>query len=329
MPILPLDCLHEPCIRPHASPLTTSVPRPHATFANTLKSLKVHASTTFGAAAVITTPVAFAALYAALRPGLASRGVQAVIGFAAGTFLAYAVTLATGLYARDEDPGPAGLLRMSVSFGLLRFTGTRILFSLLFFAALTVALIPLVAVLVLSGLAGQATPIRTMPAGFIAGVLVTLPLVLAAFVGIYLRFGLAQQASALENLGPLRSLSRSRKITRRRRLDFFLLLLMATAVGFVVDVVLSGPAVLVTGGSAAPISADTSFTWQRFLSMLEGGKPVGPAAAMVVGISAFLSTTVLSTFTAALLAHFFLLLRSEEQPASSPAPLGSHPGPGT
>ncbi|HLF69871.1 MAG TPA: hypothetical protein VI541_02825, partial [Actinomycetota bacterium] len=90
------------------------------------------------------------------------------------------------------------------------------------------------------------------------------------------RYGLSGVVNVIEKTGPIRSLGRSRELLRRRGFDYFLLLLLLLAVSLVAGLVLGGPRLIVAASS----------------DLAKPTVGLAPAAAMVVGVSAYLSTIV-------------------------------------
>lgn len=282
------------------------------TFRQTFRQLMDHAGTTFGVAATLCIPIAFLGVYTAVRPGIASSFIELLVGGAIGVWLSYAATVAAGRYVAGEDPGVAGLLKLSVSYGLVRFFFTALVFNILLGIAALAALTPFFMTALSVGpgriLTGRISEEEIFQL-FIGGLL-SLPLLAALSIFLYLRFGLAQTASALEGTGPLASLGRSWQRTRGRVFDFFLLNLMMLGVVMVVSLALAGPAGVVSL-PALPDPGTDPFGSLQF--PMGETVPLGPAAAMVVGVSGFLVAMLLTPFTAALLANFLLLVQNPPQ----------------
>lgn len=283
----------------------------------TLEDLRRHASTTFGVAALISLPVPFVAVYAAVRPTYLSTTVQTVVNTLAAWWVAYAIVLATQGYAQDANPGVLGALRRSRS-GLLRYVGARILLGLIIVATVVVA--ALAGAVALSAIAPDLfTPAR-LSLGAIAGaVLVIGPLVVAALLFVYLRVGLGPTATALEGRGAAAGLGRSRTVTKGHRLDFLVLLFMVWVVTIVVQIVVQGPGQMVTE-QAAPLTdmdlQDLSID-ELMDQALTLPSPASPPAAVVIGVSTYLSLLILESFIAGFTARFYLALTAPEEPTST------------
>lgn len=276
----------------------------------TFKQVRRHPGTIFGSAALICIPIAFVAVITALRPGIGSSLLQAVIGGIIGVWVAYATTIAVGMFAEGEDPGAGGLVGRSLSSGLVRFTFTALLFNLVLGVAVLLALIPFF--MSLSTVDPQALlELRVADDDLFRiamGLLLSMPFVLIALLFITLKFGLAQTASALEGTGPGASLSRSWQITKGRVWDFFVLTFLSGIVAFGISIVVSGPAAMVSMRPDAPTDSG-SLTPEFFRSQMFG-EELGPGEAMVTGISAYLATVVLGPLAAAFLANFFLIVKN-------------------
>jgi hypothetical protein len=280
----------------------------------TFKQLTEHAGTTFGAAAILCLPLAFIGVVAALLPGVGSFFIRLVFGGIVGVWVAYAATLAAGLYSVGEDPGAGGLLRRSLSVGLVRFGFTSLLFN---FVLGLVALASLIPFLMSLATVDFNALLRLRPAEgdilrVLLGFLLSVPLLLLALLFTYLRLGLSQSASALDGTGPGASLGRSWQVTRGRMWQFFVLSLLGMLITGAVSFFVSGPAAMVGMRPAAP-SGPESFTPDFFREQILGSA-MGPAEAVITGVSAYLTAVLLTPFSAALLANFFLLARNPPAP---------------
>ncbi|CAN5879962.1 hypothetical protein BH23ACT12_BH23ACT12_09850 [soil metagenome] len=280
----------------------------------TFKQLKEHTGTTFGAAAILCVPLAFIGVITALVPGVGSFLLKLVFGAIIGIWLAYATTVAVGLYSEGRDPGPGGLLRRSLTLGLVRFGFTSLLFNLVIGVVALAALIPFFMSLATVDFSSL---LRFRPAEgdivrIFLGFLLSMPLLLIALLFTYLRLGLAQTSSALEGTGPGASLGRSWQVTRGHMWEFFVLSLLSTLIAVAISFVVSGPAAMVSNRPAPPTGPE-SFTPDFFREQMLGSG-LGPAEAVITGISAYLTAVLLTPFSAALLANFFLLVRNPPAP---------------
>lgn len=276
----------------------------------TFKQLKGHAGTTFGAAAILCLPLAFIGVITALIPGVGSFLLQLVFGGIIGLWVAYAATLAVGLYSEGEDPGAGGLLRRSLSVGLVRFGFTSLLFNFVLGLVALAALIPFF--MSLAAIDFNAL-LRLRPAEgdivrVLLGFLLSVPLLLFALLFTYLRLGLSQTASALDGTGPGASLGRSWQVTRGHMWEFFVLLFLSMLIAGAASFLVSGPAAIVSTRPPAPAGPE-SFTPDFFREQILGSG-LGPVEAVITGISAYLTALLLTPFSAALLANFFLLARN-------------------
>jgi hypothetical protein len=294
----------------------------------TFKQVREHPGTIFGSAAVICIPIAFVAVIAALRPGLGSSLLQMVVGGIIGVWVAYATTVAVGMFAEGNDPGAGGLVGRSLSAGLVRFTFTSLLYGLVLGAAVLVTLIPFF--MSLASVDPEALLALRLADDDLfriaMGLVLSMPFVLAALMFVTLKFGLAQTASALEGSGPAPSLSRSWRITRGHVWEFFVLTFLSGIIAFGISIVVSGPAAMVSLRPDAPTGSE-SLTPEFFRSQMFG-ESLGPGEAVVTGISAYLATVVLGPLAAGFLANFFLLLKNPPVPIDPRSLLIPHQGTG-
>lgn len=262
-------------------------------------------------------PLAVLSVVTVMRPGWSGIVVGLVAGGLIAVWVSYAATVATGDYLRGEDPGFGGLMRRSLSGGLVRYGLTALLVNLITALVAALALIPFLLTLgslgadaVLAGRVSEEDAVRLA-----MGMLVSLPLLLVAMLLLYLKLGLSQTASALDGTNPVASLRRSWQVTRGHLGDFFVLTLMSVAVSLVVSLVVSGPAGLVST-DPAPNPGDDPLSLDLLRELFGPGEPLALPAALVTGISTYLTAVILTPFTAALLANFFILLR-EPSPAQN------------
>lgn len=298
----------------------TGVNPARAAFRLTVGQLREHAGTTFGAAAIQCIPLAFVSVYTAMRPGWSGIALGIVAGGLVGAWVAYAATVATANYVDGKDPGYGGLLSQSLSAGLIRYGLTSLLVTLVTGLVAVLALLPLVlsvgslgADAVLSGRISEADAVRVG-----AGLLVSLPLLIVALLIVYLKLGLSATASALDGTNPAASLRRSWDVTKGHIGHFFLLTLMSLAVSLAVSLVVSGPAGLVSAAPEPDPAADP-MSVEVLADLFGPGEPLSLPAALVTGVSTYLTAVILSPFTAGLLANFFLVLR---KPSPKPEPAG-------
>jgi hypothetical protein len=299
----------------------------------TFRMLKEYAVTSFGTAALICLPLAFLGVVTALLPGVASTTIQFLVASLIGVWLTYAITVGVGIFSQGEDPGVGGLVRRSLSVGLVRFGFTSLLFNLVLGLIVIVAFIPFFMSLASADLdrllrfdLADGDIFRIL-----MGFLLSLPIVILGLLFAYLKLGLATAASALEGTGPGASLGRSWTITRGHMWEFFVMTFITGLITVALSFFLSGPAAMVSFQPEVPVGSEFSadfFEEQMF------GRELGPVEAVVTGISAYLTTVLLTPLGAAMVANFFLLVRDPalrldslqgrmvplQQPEASPAP---------
>ena len=298
-----------------------------AAFRRTMGQLREHSGTTFGAAAIQCVPLAVVSVYTTMRPGWGGIALGILVGGLAGAWVAYGATVAAAQYLDGKDPGYGGLLSQSLSGGLIRYGLTALLVNLVTVLVAVLALLPLIlsvgslgADALLSGRISEGDAVRVG-----AGLLVSLPLLVVGLLLVYLKLGLAATASALDRTNPAASLRRSWEVTRGHLGDFFLLTLMSLAVSLAVSLVVSGPAGLVSAAPEPDPAADP-LSMDVLAEVFGPGEPLSLPAALVTGASTYLTAVILSPFTAALLANFFLLLRKPSRPADAPEVEPVRPG---
>lgn len=289
----------------------TVTPKQNLGFASinrTFKMLKEYAVTTFGTAAILCLPLAFLGVVAALLPGAASTLIQLLVGSLIGVWLAYAITVGVGLFSQGEDPGVGGLVSRSLSVGLVRYGFTSLLVSLVMGLIVIVGFIPFFMSLASVDLnrllrfdLADGDIFR-----LITGFLLSLPIVAIGLLFAYLRLGLATPASGLEGTGPGASLGRSWRVTKGHMWEFFVLALITGLITAAVSTLVSGPATMV---SFQPSPAGRQDFSAEFFGEQMFGRELGPVEAVVIGISGYLSAVLLTPFSAAMLANFFLLVR--------------------
>jgi hypothetical protein len=217
--------------------------------------------------------------------------------------------------------------------GLVRFGFTSLLFNLVLGLIVIVAFIPFFMSLASADLdrllrfdLADGDIFRIL-----MGFLLSLPIVILGLLFAYLKLGLATAASALEGTGPGASLGRSWTITRGHMWEFFVMTFITGLITVALSFFLSGPAAMVSFQPEVPVGSEFSadfFEEQMF------GRELGPVEAVVTGISAYLTTVLLTPLGAAMVANFFLLVRDPalrldslqgrmvplQQPEASPAP---------
>lgn len=290
--------------------------RTPGTIVKSFRVLREHASTSLGAAAVLCVPLAFTATYAALEPGPRSLLVGLMVSIAIGVAVAYSNTVAVGMYAENADPGPGALLKKTFGRGLVGFAATRVLAGLVLAVAVAVGMLPFLYALVTAGPA--VFDIDDPPRAEM--LLLTSTLVLSAPVGLflllyaYLQVGLAGPARVLENLSPIQSLTRSGSVTKGKRMEFFVVLVKLTAVRIILSMVLAGPASIV-GAGPDPFEQPPAnpFSREFLLEIFSQSRPLGVAAALVVGISTYLGAVAVTAVSATVLAEFFIEIRDRRE----------------
>ncbi|MEX0789687.1 MAG: hypothetical protein WD178_02825, partial [Actinomycetota bacterium] len=227
----------------------------------TFRQIKDHAATTFGAAAILCLPLAFIGVITALLPGAGSFFLQLVAGGVIAVWVAYAATVAVGLYWEGQDPGAGGLLHRSLSVGLVRFGFTSLLFNFVIGLVALVSLIPFflsLATVDFNALL-RLRPVEADIWRVVLSLLVSVPILLTALLFTYLRLGLSQTASALDQTGPGASLGRSWRVTRGHMWEFFVLSLLSVLIAGAISFFVSGPAAMVSA-RPAPAPGSQSFT---------------------------------------------------------------------
>lgn len=299
-------------------------PRPSAGIVGkALKTLREHANTSFGFAAIICLPLALAAINTALAPGLRARAIEQVVSLLAGVLVTYGSLVAFRLYEQGSDPGVRGLLAKTFSRALVSFSITRVLVGLVLALALLFGMLPfLIAALSSPEVFTQQKP-PAAAVGAVGGALVlSAPVAIALLLWAYLQLGLAAPANVLESLSPGRSISRSRKLTKQKKADFFMVLVALTMVRLALSLVLAGPGAVV-GGGPEPLEANgdmgNPFYRERFVDLLTQSEPLELPAAVIVGLSAYLGSVAVLVVSGTVLAQFFVALRGP-LPRTEPAP---------
>jgi hypothetical protein len=198
---------------------------------------------------------------------------------------------------------------MTFARGLGSFVATRVLVGLILAAAVAVGMLPFLYAAVTAGpdVFATANPPQFALALLSSTLVLSAPVALALFVYSYLQVGLAGPANVLERLSPIKSLSRSRSVTKGRRAEFFSLLIRLVAVRFALGLLLAGPAAVV-GSGPSPFERRPANPFSRdfLIEVLGPSRPLSVAAALVVGISTYLGAVAVTVVTATVLAQFFL-----------------------
>lgn len=302
---------------------------------NSFKDLTEHASTTFLCAAVLGLPVLLSAtISAAGTPILGGLLTLFSMLFVAG-WLPFAITLATKQYAVGQDPGPGGLLDLSASPRLLSYLGTQILFSLLLFVVVLAGLLPLLGVGLAGFLRGSLTSGMALTPRLgalgIAAMVVFVPVIIGMILFVYLRYGLVAPVNALEGTSPSRAFARSRKLLKGRKMDFFVMLLIIFVINAVISLILSGPGMIVSiaGLADRPRTGGTGFYFSPF-EMMGRRDSLPPFAALLVGVSTYLSSVVSAVLMAITVSNYYLSARGQEvadKAGSLPNESDPQPGP--
>ncbi|MEX2588294.1 MAG: hypothetical protein WD602_09950 [Actinomycetota bacterium] len=279
----------------------------------TLEDLRQHASTTFGAAALISLPVPFVAVYAAVRPTYLSTTAQTVINTMVAWWVAYAIILATKAYASDSDPGVSAIVGQSRS-GLITYGLTRILLGLLLIVAAVCAVVVggIILGVAAPGLLSGPPSIEAMAGLF----LVMGPLVILALLFVYLLFGLAPVAAAIDRRRAGASLGRSREVTKGHRRDFLLLLFIVWVFTVIIQILVQGPAQMVAAqnmpiGNVDPQNLSFDALVEQAMQL---PPPASPPQALVIAVSTYLSLLILEAFIAGFFARFYLGLTQPDEP---------------
>lgn len=300
---------------------------------NSFKDLTGHASTTFLCAAVLGLPVLLSAtISSAGAPILGGLLTFFSMFFVAG-WLPFAITLATKQYAIGQDPGPAGLLDLSASRRLFSYLGTQLLFSLMILGMVIVVLLPLFGFGMMGFIRGLESGASFRPgAGLgILGLLVVVPVIIGLIVFIYLLYGLVAPVNTLEGTSPSGAFARSRELLKGRKMDFFVMFLMISVINLVISFILSGPGVIVsmTGVTPGPRMGGGGFFLSPF-EMMAKRASLPPVAALLVGISTYLSSTVSTVLMASAMSNYYLSARGDEvleESRSVPTETGTDPSP--
>ncbi len=290
---------------------------------NTFRDLKGHAPTSLFTAAILLSPLLITSTFVGVTGNPFVQFVNALVGFLAGIWLAFAMTLATKMYATGEDPGVGGLLDRSGTRRLLSFMGTNLLVGLLIGAVVAVVVIVMAGasfVALGSPLVNGELQRYESPGLFLFALLaliVGIILATALALFLYLRYGLAGPVNALEGQTPRMSLKRSKNITEGSRLDFFVLLLMLFGIYFVISIVLNGPAMILnfraTGFASTGVGANFgSGGPSPFFPNAFKPNILSPAGSVVAAISTYLTSIVGGVLSASTLTNFYLGIRGEE-----------------
>lgn len=295
---------------------------------NALKTLREHANTSFGFAALLCLPIAFAGTNSSLNPGVKARAIEQAVSLLAGVLVTYGSMVAFRRYEQGSDPGVGGLLKQTFSPALFSFVITRGLVGLALALALAIGMLPFLLAAFSSPeiFTTQKPPAATLAS--VGGALVlSVPVAIALFLWVFLQLGLSAPANVLEKLSPARSIARSGNITKGKKSDFFMVMVALVMVRLALSVLLAGPGAIV-GGGPEPLdvnqTVENPFLKDRFLDMVSQQEPLGLAAAVIVGLSAYLGSVAILVVSATVFAQFFLALRgplprSEEAP---PDPAG-------
>lgn len=311
-----------------------------AAIGNTFRDLKQHAPTSLFTAAILLSPLLITSTFVGMTGKPYVLLMNALVAFIAGFWLAFAMTLATKMYATGEDPGVGGLLDRSGTRRLFSFMGTNVLVGLLIGAVVAVVVLLTAG----AGFVAISSPLATgqlqkyeSPRLFLFALLaliVGLILAIVLALLLYLRYGLAGPVNALEDQTPRMSLTRSKKITEGRRLDFFVLLLLLAAIYFVIALVLNGPAMILnfraTGFAGPGVGPNFgSGNSSSFFPTAFTPNVLSPAASVVAAISTYLTSVIGGVLSASALTNFYLGIRGEEVvaggPPQPPAPTPSEP----
>lgn len=301
---------------------------------NSFKDLTGHASTTLLCAAVLGLPVLLSATISAAGAPILGGLLTLFSMFFVSGWLPFAITLATKQYAIGQDPGVSGLLDLSANRRLLSYLGTQLLFFLMLFGVTLLVMLPLLGFGMMGFLKGLGSGAPFTPrAGLgMLGLIVVVPVILGLIIFIYLRYGLVAPVNALEETSPSGAFARSRALLKGRKMDFFVMFLMILVINAVISFVLSGPGMIVSMTGVTPGSRMGGGGF--FLSPLEmiTKRDSLPAlAALLVGISTYLSSIASTVLMASAMSNYYLSARGEEILAESrsvPADdEGAHPWP--
>lgn len=288
-------------------------------FVNTLKDFRHHIGTTGPVAALLALPTLFASAAQWRVFGLGHldlewvliTGLLTVLGiFTTGVWLTASITYATGEFARGNEPGIAttlarGFVRIPSllgAFGLIMLLATGALF---------VGAAPALGVYLLGGGVGRFQFSGGLAVLLVIGILLGLLIWFAMLFFIYFRFAMAPAASVIEKRSPFNSLSRSRELMRGRWVDYFLLALILSAVGFAVNLFVVGPGWLIS--------------FENLISLSDFQSP-NVGALVILSISTYLTQALNPLLVTGARANFYMALRADEAiETASKAPAGATP----
>lgn len=273
---------------------------------HSFKDVMAHAHTTLVTAAIIAIPVLIGQLIAAASRGsIYTAAMPYLTTLPVIVFLPVAIIRATFLYAGGSDPGVIGLLDLTTTWRLLSFLGTITLSALLKAAVFVVAFLPAIGVGIaaVSGAGGDFERVFSGPlvAVLLLAILVGLTVSIGLSILISLRFGLIGVVNVLEERSPLASFRRSRELLKGRAGDYFVLLLILFGVGVVAAIFLNGPGIFVSIRETTRGVRSGPFI-----------RNLAPASAVVVAVSAYLTTIATQVINAAARTNYYLALRGEE-----------------
>lgn len=269
------------------------------------RAITAYPQATLLVAAVIALPLLLGTTIGAASPQLwVSFAVPALAGLTAAIWLPVAAIRANEAISHGSEATFGSILGAATNMRIFSFMGTQIVVGLLRMLVIVIAFAPFVGTMVaaLAGAQGDFERALGGPQAALLGLslLVGLGLGLVGTLVISLRYGLSGVVNVIERTGPIRSLGRSRELLKGRGFDYFLLLLLLLAVTLVAGLVLGGPRLIVAASND--------------LTKAAVGLP--PAAAMVIGVSAYLSTIVTVLVSWGSRTNYYLHCMVEDPPAS-------------
>lgn len=278
-------------------------------FKQTFVDMKDHPSTIFIPTALLCLPLLFAVAVGSVVGGtvlnislLFAGQISLII------WLPVLIIRATHEFAAGVDPGVTGLFQKATNLRLFSYIGTVGLVGLLSLAGAIVAFLPTIVVTAGTIKATGFDLLKLFDGPQALLILVSFLFSMLAFAAVIvlikLRYGLAPQTNVLERISPSQSLSRANSLLKGHRGDFFLMQLTWFAISAILGIVVGGPAQIIRFTSMDSFVA-TSFV------------PLGPARAVIVALSAFLTSVISIPLITGATTNFYLALRSEQVRLSS------------
>jgi uncharacterized membrane protein len=283
---------------------------------NTFRDLGRRASTTVPVAALLALPVLLVSLagWTVSRTGrfdLRSIVLVTLMFLAAwlftGLWLQASIIVATRDYATGAETGIGKIIGSGLG-RIPSLLGTLLLVALLWIGVVLLASVPVLAIVFAGVASGDIREIFEPPLliGFIMSIFLAVSVF--AFLGfvLFMRYTIAPMVNVLERKSPADSLDRARELMKGRWLDFFLLAFMVALVGGLINLVLTGPSLVVQFSNL-----DSAGVGRRIGPFL-GTSSAGLGAAVVIAISTYLGQIALPIVTTGAYTNFYLGLRADE-----------------